>query len=98
MVSTAILDEYREVVGRPKHAAYRNEALTFIAELEEVGILVDPDDPPSLPDCDDAVYVATARAGEAEILITGNVRHFPLDLCLPVTIFSPRDFFERLMT
>ena len=46
-------------------------------------------------DPDDEVYLATALAGGAEALVTGNRRHFILDRYGPIEILSPRRFLDR---
>lgn len=61
VLSAPILEEYRAVAMRPKHASSRR----------------------------------TALAGEADTLITGNVRHFPEEACGNVTIMTPRAFLDR---
>lgn len=78
---------------RSKHAFARQTALAVIAELESVALLVEPIDPPRpLADLDDMIYLGTALAGEADALITGNVRDFPEEACGSVGIMTPRAF------
>ena len=58
-----------------------------------LGVEVKPvDDPVDLPDPDDAVYLQTALAGQADILITGNRKHFPFEEYRGIRIVSPREF------
>lgn len=47
-----------------------------------------------LPDPDDAVYLQTALAAKAEVLITGNLKHFPFESYEGVKILSPRAFLN----
>ncbi len=96
VLSAPILEEYRVVAVRPKHAHCRNVALSVIDELEAVAAIVIPDVLPPLPDRDDTIYLGTALAGKADALITGNVRHFPPEVCGPVRILTPRAFLDRL--
>jgi putative PIN family toxin of toxin-antitoxin system len=42
-----------------------------------------------LPDQDDEPFLEAAIAGEADALVTGNVRHFPAQLAQGVRILSP---------
>jgi predicted nucleic acid-binding protein len=48
-----------------------------------------------LSDPGDEGYLATAVAGGAEALVTGNRRHFVLDRYDAVEILSPRAFLDR---
>ena len=93
VVSAPILAEYREVSLRPKHLAYHS---AFALMLDaEVALEVDPAaEAFGLPDPDDEVYLATALAGDAEILVTGNLRHFPDGRYRAVAIVSPRAFVD----
>jgi predicted nucleic acid-binding protein len=65
--------------------------------LEDVAMVVEP-----LPerfdvgDTDDEVYVATALAGDARALITGNVRHFASRYGA-LEVLTPRQFQSRFM-
>ena len=61
-----------------------------------MALLVEPLDPPQpLADLDDMIYLGTALAGEADMLITGNVRDFPEEACGSVGIMTPRAFLDR---
>jgi putative PIN family toxin of toxin-antitoxin system len=96
VVSAPILSEYREVSLRPKHFAYRSVFAVMLQALETVAVEVDPAlGYFGLPDPDDEVYLATALAGDAEALVTGNLRHFPQDSYGTVAILSPRAFVDR---
>lgn len=88
-----ILEEYREVLQRPKFGF--EEALTgeLVLFLENIGefvhatpLLV------SLPDPADQMFVEIARDGSADALITGNRRHFPARLCQGLKVLSPAQF------
>lgn len=58
-----------------------------------LGVEVRPvDDPVDLPDPEDAVYLQTALGGQADILITGNRKHFPFEEYRGIRIVSPREF------
>jgi predicted nucleic acid-binding protein len=48
-----------------------------------------------LADPADEVYLATAIAGEADALITGNIRDFTQPFYRSVEILTPRAFVDR---
>jgi predicted nucleic acid-binding protein len=78
VLSVPIISEYLTVGARPKHKPYRDTMLAITDLLEQVASIVEPAKRSfGLLDPDDEIYLATALAGRAEALITGNVRHFP---------------------
>ena len=98
LADSRILAEYDEVTSRShchfdsteRHATMR--ALARIAETVVARPLRI-----TLPDPDDRMFVEAAIAGEADAIVTGNVKHFvPKRGVLPVTILTPRAFVDRL--
>lgn len=49
-----------------------------------------------LPDPDDAVYLQTALAANADVLVTGNRKDFPFDDYEGIKIMTPREFLSLL--
>lgn len=95
VLSSPILDEYKDVAGRHAHAAYRETIYGIIAKLERIAEFVEPADVTfGLHDPDDEVYLQTATAGDAA-LVTGNRRHFTEPRYGPVDVLSPRAFIEQ---
>lgn len=81
-----ILDEYREVLARPKFAF-------DAAVITSAGLLVpDAAFPHSLPDPDDQPFADVAFTGGADVLITGNKVHFPVKDAIGVV--TPREWLE----
>lgn len=96
IVSEPILVEYRQVAARPKQAAAA-ELLTFLIDrIEQVALYVEPVPTAfGLADPADEVYLATAIAGGANALITGNLRDFTKSFYQSVQILTPRAFVDR---
>ncbi|MCK4447744.1 MAG: putative toxin-antitoxin system toxin component, PIN family, partial [Candidatus Marinimicrobia bacterium] len=46
----------------------------------------------SLPNPDDNPFLEVALAGNTEYLVTGNINHFPSNLCQGIKIVSPSNF------
>lgn len=81
--------DYKRI--RPFSRRVRKIARTLL----RLGVEVRPAaEPVALPDPDDAVYLQTALAGQAEVLVTGNRRDFPFAEYQGVRILSPREFLE----
>ena len=99
VVSDLLLAELREVLARPHIAQFVTSAETeeLVAALEASGILV-ADPPPGerlVPgDPNDDYLVALARAGRAQVIVTGDVHLLELELQPPAV--TPRGFLSRL--
>ena len=52
---------------------------------------------PACRDADDDWVLATALAGQAEAIVTGDGDRLELGACQGVAILSPRQFIERLV-
>ena len=81
-----IVDEYRSVLSRPKFRALdRHRVDELIDRVLSRG--VDLGDVAAwtgaLPDEGDRIFVEVALAGRA-MIVTGNIKHYPLDLGLEV--------------
>jgi putative PIN family toxin of toxin-antitoxin system len=90
-----ILEEYREVLARPRFAFNPDDIEMLLEQLEADGIptLCDPLDH-ALPDRDDEKFLEAAIASSAEFLVTGNLRHFPENRRCGVRVISPREFLD----
>jgi len=88
-----ILDEYQEVLHRPRFAFPPRRVADFLEYVEAAGERVTtPTRQPTLPDPTDHMFLEVACAGQANALITGNKKHFPAGACKPVQVFSPQEF------
>jgi putative PIN family toxin of toxin-antitoxin system len=96
VLSAPIIEEYRAVGSRPKHKRYHRTMLVITDLLEQVASIVEPAEGSfGLGDPDDEIYLTTAVAAQAEVLITGNVRHFPAPRYGSIAILQPADFLAR---
>ena len=89
-----ILKEYREVLSRPKFHFTKEIVDDVIENLENRGICVDADTLDIvLPDPKDRVFyevVLEERKTEEAYLVTGNIKHFPVE----TFIVTPRKMLE----
>jgi putative PIN family toxin of toxin-antitoxin system len=97
VLSATIIREYRTVGARPKHKPYHETMLAMTDLLEQLAVIVEPAlQTFGLKDPDDEIYLTTALAGRAEVLITGNLRDFPGPRYGAIQIRAPADFLARL--
>ena len=90
-----IIDEYREVLLRPKFPISEAEVDATLEQIEAAGHLVTTTPlPQNLPDPDDEPFLEVALAGGAEYLVTGNVKHYPEDRHRGMRVVSPGEFVE----
>jgi len=88
-----IISEYREVLIRPKFRFDKNRVDALLDHIEYRGIAVaSPSLRLPLPDLDDQPFLEVAFEAKASCIITGNHIHFPTELCLGVTVYSPSEF------
>ena len=93
-VSRAILEEYREVLGRPElriRKGARQQLLQLIKNhsftmvpARRLDVAADPDD---------NIFLECAEATRADYLITGNLKHFPR-FWKETKIITPREFIS----
>ena len=98
LIDSRILAEYDEVTMRSR---FDFDALERRALRQAIAAIAEPIVARplrlTLPDPDDRMFVEVAIAGEADAIVTGNVKHFvPKRGVLPVTILTPRAFVDRL--
>lgn len=81
VLSSAIVDEYTEVLSRDKYQFDQNDARQMIDAIVAQAVFLDPQ--PSgetFADETDRVFYEVALAGQddATRLVTGNLRHYPI--------------------
>jgi len=101
VVSPAILEEYEEVLGRRELSLPGDDVAALLAYLRLPGEHVIHADPVEVrrvcADPDDDIFLATALAGAAEYLVTGNAKHFPRSPWQDVRIMEPARFARLLV-
>ena len=89
------LSEYREVLLRPKFAFPPDRVGAVIDFLEQSGELVTAKPwQLALPHPDDAVFLEVAAAAQADHLVTGNLRHFPVRSRGGISVVSPAELLS----
>lgn len=95
VADSRILNEYEEVLARPKFKL-DEEKVKVVLDLIRLRCIKAPATRIkfSLPDEDDTPFIETALAGDADYLITGNKRHFPAKSCRDIKALSPDEFLK----
>jgi predicted nucleic acid-binding protein len=95
-VDARILLEYRDVLGRPAFR-FDQTLVGVVLEALEYNALTVAARPLArqLPDLADCKFLEVAAAvTPPAVLVTGNLRHFPVVLCGVVSVLSPRAFLD----
>ncbi|MHB0990869.1 MAG: putative toxin-antitoxin system toxin component, PIN family [Burkholderiales bacterium] len=97
VISQNILEEYMEVLFRPRFGFKRDEIVSLLMDMKGLALFLNPQSipPQGLPDPDDAPFIATALTAGC-VIITGNKKHFPPEI--GVKIFSPAEVLLRLQS
>ena len=92
-----ILSEYRDLLSREEFVFDRDLVDELLSFLEATGspVLASPLSL-TLPDPAAQMFVEVAVSGEADFLVTGNLRHFPKAARHSVAVVSPREFIALL--
>ena len=97
-VSLAILEEYTEVLRRPKFELSEEVITNLMRSITEAAVLVHPSRTISAsPDQSDNRFLECAQEAGAEYVVTGNKRHFPFPEFEGINIVSPAEFARILM-
>ena len=95
-----ILDEYEEVMNRPRFGLGHRDLLTVLERLRRVAQVHAPQAMPGgrrgFPDPDDVMFVEAALGARADWLVTRNLKHFPPARCGGVKIITPEQVVERI--
>ena len=90
-----ILVEYYEVLNRPKFKFKKEYVSILLREIKLIGESSPSSPlPQSLPDPDDDMFLEVAITCNANCIITGNMNHFPHELCIGVKVFAPAAFIS----
>ena len=97
IINEYILAEYLEVLKRPKFDLDMDSVQTIIDSIRLKGIKAAAI-PASfqLPDSSDEPFLEAALAAGADVLITGNKRHFPEKATKGQKIVNPDEFLSLL--
>ena len=94
-LTEAILAEYADVLAQPKFSFPLDQIAALMGMLRRAGELFEPPaSEPISPDPADGKFLAGAQAADADFLVTGNKRHFPLGAYGRTRIVSSGELLE----
>jgi len=97
-LSPAILEEYTEVLKRPKFRFDPDTVDRFLRDLTRAATMVNPTQKVSkASDEPDNRFLECAQKARADYLVTGNKRHFPAPAFEGTTIVSPAEFAQIIV-
>ncbi len=90
-----LLAEYRQVLARPRFGLDVHDVTHLLDYLAADGLpVVARPLAISLPDPDDLPFLEVAVEAGA-VLVTGNRRHFPAEVCGEALVLTPADFLAQ---
>ena len=96
-VDSRILFEYEDVLLRPDFGFDRGMVMALLEYIGDSAIVYNaPPLPLTLADPDDNAFLELAAAAHADCLVTGNMKHFPMQKRQGVGVLSPAQFVEAL--
>lgn len=89
-----IISEYKDVLSRDKFPFRQEDIESTIDLFVKKGILIDSTVPikENYPDLDDVVFYEVAMSMEGTYLVTGNIKHFPINSI----VVTPAEMVEIL--
>jgi len=95
-VSQPVLDEYAEVLGRPKLGIRRGVRLQMLQLIRNHSHMVAPTRALNVTsDPDDNIFLECAEAARTDYLLTGNRKHFPA-FWKSTKVISSNDFISLI--
>jgi len=93
-VTKEVMGEYVDVLNRRKFVTWRETGSQLLESLGRVATFVHPKNRVQVAkDPDDNRFLECAEAGGADYLITGNLRHYPVEWA-GAKIVNARAFFD----
>jgi len=103
VVDGRILEEYREVLARPRLKIPVGVTIELLRRFSEVAEHVRVDaaavsrlDRVVLRDPDDRPFMEVAVSAAVGVIVTGNTSHFPHRALSPVRVITPRQLLDEL--
>ncbi len=97
-LSSKLLEEYLDVLSRPKFARFSDFAYKAKEILTEIGLKAKHYEPKIklniISDQDDNMILELADESDADFIITGNTNDFTIDKYKNTKIVTPKEYWE----
>lgn len=94
--SETILNEYEEILSRPKFPLDRGRVTSALESLRAASVIVESTERLAIsPHEPDNRFLECAEAARADFLVTGNKRHFPAEW-KRTRIVNAREFLDAI--
>lgn len=101
LLNDRMRDEYEDVLLRARLKFHRSDVQHLLKCIDLMATRIScaslPGGTKGFPDPDDVIFLETAVSGQAQALVTSNVRHFPSSLRHGITVLTPVDFVRRFV-
>lgn len=104
LCSTALFLEYEAVLSRPEVREATGHGLEDVkAVMDAIAAIAEPVDVhfrtrPTLRDANDETVLEAASNGDADYIVTHNVRDFALAFEVGISVATPKEILRRLPT
>ena len=97
-VTESLLQEYEEVLRRPKFKSLRQDISMVLSIIRQHATLVTPTDTITKITIDepDNRVLECAVAGKVDYIVTGNKKHFSFDEFMGIQVVTPKEFINLI--
>jgi putative PIN family toxin of toxin-antitoxin system len=99
-ISSAVFDEYKEVLLRDrfkKYVGFAGASIVLLDQIKKNGLWFEPKlSIDLLDDKDDNKFIELAVEAQAAYIVTGNSNDFVIKTYQGISIYSPKEFYEYL--
>ena len=99
LYNDAILGEYADVLSRPHLEISTEQVQAVVGFIRLSGEMIQAMPLPSdtLPDPDDLVFAEVAISSGADVLVTGNMKHFVGLKKRGIVVLTPAEFLKKFL-
>jgi uncharacterized protein len=92
-----LLGEYEDVLSRPEFHIHPSKAFAIVNHIEVSGHYIESEKLPTegFTDPDDIMFAEVFITSEADVLVTGNLKHYKPLLGKNMLVLTPAQFLER---
>ncbi len=100
VIDELVLDEYEEVLSRPRFGIDPHDRSIILERLRRVGQVHSPQALPGgrkgFPDPADVMFLELATGARVDWLVTRNLKHFPTQRCGNIAVLTPEQVIGKI--